>query len=312
MSTAAPDTTAGLPDDMTDEQKAFLNFDETDLKDEDAPAQNAAYPAPGTDADAGDGKPAADPADPAAVVAPDAAAVPAVAEPAAEPAATAPPEPVVPAAAAPLLNITAPADAKEQLDKISADKATLAEKFDAGDLTGAEFQRELDALNRDERKIETAVNNAELAAQMQQAQAKQVWVEQCETFMTTAAGKVYGADKALMAQFDETVKAIAVMPRNRGLTGDALLMKAHNMLQAELGNPVVAPPVVATPPTKPLPKPRDPLPPTLQNLPAADVTDTTGGQYAHLDRLASNDPAAYEAAMAKMSDGERDAYMKVG
>ena len=42
------------------------------------------------------------------------------------------------------------------------------------------------------------------------------------------------------------------------------------------------------------------------------ANDTDDGKFAHLDRLAESDPLAFEAALAKMSDAQRDEYMQAG
>ena len=42
------------------------------------------------------------------------------------------------------------------------------------------------------------------------------------------------------------------------------------------------------------------------------MNDTDGGRFAVLDRLAATDPIAYEDALAKMPEAERNAYMAAG
>ena len=54
------------------------------------------------------------------------------------------------------------------------------------------------------------------------------------------------------------------------------------------------------------------VPPNLGKVPAATANDTDDGKFAHLDRLAESDPLAFEAALAKMSDAQRDEYMQAG
>ena len=44
-------------------------------------------------------------------------------------------------------------------------------------------------------------------------------------------------------------------------------------------------------------------------MPSAEIESTTGGKYAVLDRLASTDPLGYEAALERMSEAERNAYL---
>ena len=54
------------------------------------------------------------------------------------------------------------------------------------------------------------------------------------------------------------------------------------------------------------------VPPNLGKVPASTANDTDDGKFAHLDRLAESDPLAFEAALAKMSDAQRDEYMQAG
>jgi len=305
---------------LTDEERAVMDFDESALTDEEANAINATEaPAAAAPADAvavpPDGEPAAVPADPAAVAAPEVAPAPA-ATPAAEPAAAPAPavDPVAPQQQ--FLVIPPPADAAEKLAQIATDKAALAEKFDAGEITGSEFQTQLDTLNGDKQKIDMAVNNAELSAQLERNRAQQAWDAQCDTFFKEPAASIY-TDAATFAVFNENVKAMAPMPRNRGLSERQLLEKVDALTRAELGLPARAATAAAAPAPAAAPKPAAPpapkaFAPTLGALPTADVTDTSGGQYAHLDRLAGTDPIAYEAEVAKLSDSARDAYFKAG
>ena len=49
------------------------------------------------------------------------------------------------------------------------------------------------------------------------------------------------------------------------------------------------------------------VPPNLGTLPAATANDTDDGKFAHLDRL---EGVAFEEALAKLSDAQRDEYLR--
>ena len=49
------------------------------------------------------------------------------------------------------------------------------------------------------------------------------------------------------------------------------------------------------------------VPPNLGKLPAATANDTDDGKFAHLDRL---EGVAFEDALAKLSDAQRDEYLR--
>lgn len=263
----------------------------------------------------------ADPPEPAAK----AEEKPAEAAPAPAPAAEAPspeaktePEPAKPKeapqapAVAPILVMTAPEDAKEQLEAIEKDKEFLDSQFDAGEITYTELREKLKVLDKAERKIELAVNNAEMAQQLQVQQAKNLWDTQCAAFLALPEAKAYTDKPELFAEFNATVIAVSNVPRNKSLTGTQILEKAHALMKADMPDQFGVPPAQdeAKPAEKAPPKPRDALPPTIGTMPSADPTTAAGGKYDSLNRMQTTDPIGYEAAIKAMSEKERAAYMR--
>ena len=57
------------------------------------------------------------------------------------------------------------------------------------------------------------------------------------------------------------------------------------------------------------PKREIPQVPSLANVPAADVDQPGDDKFAMLDRLADKDPVAYERALDKLSEAEREEYL---
>ena len=55
-------------------------------------------------------------------------------------------------------------------------------------------------------------------------------------------------------------------------------------------------------------QPKAEIPPSLRNLPAEDHT-ATESKWAGLDRLAEADPVAFEDAMARLPEADRDAFL---
>lgn len=293
---------------LTDEEMAA-----TLIKDEDTDVDQNADPAGETDPAADqstDTDPAADPdaaagagdANPAAAA--DAAPAPAAAPAVETPAAATKQE----AAPAPILIVQAPADAQVKLAQIAADKGVLADKWEAGDLTGKEYQIQLDALNEQQFDIKQQVSNANMAQQMADQQIQNQWIADCNAFI--AAHPEYAdASSERHKLLSDTIMAIARIPRNKGLSNEKALAKAHNMVQVELGESTVAVPAIAG--TKQLVVPKPATPPTLSNVPAAAMNDTTGGEFAALDKLAkSGDVDAYESALEKMTEPQRARYMR--
>lgn len=215
----------------------------------------------------------------------------------------------------PLLVAEVPADAEARLKDISDKKADLLDRFDNGDITAKEYQTELDALNKDERGIERAVEKAQLAAEMKQQQEMGSWMQQVNAF-TTNDHPEYSTSRSRWMALDTFVKEIASKPENANLDGREILRQAHELVVKDLGEA----PKPAGDGKKdeqdgkkkegqPLKGSKIEPPKTLGKVPAADNADIEDGKFAALDRLADSDPLAYEEKLYKMSATERDEYL---
>jgi hypothetical protein len=217
----------------------------------------------------------------------------------------------------PLLVAEAPADADAKLKEIGDKKAELVEQFDNGDITAKEYQTQLDALNRDERALERAIDKAKIAADIKQQQEMTAWMGEVKDF-TSKAHPEYSTSRVRWTALDTFVKEIASNPENAGLSGKQILAKAHDMVVADLGE---APEPSADAggkkdggkkgekDGKPLKGSKIDPPPTLAKVPAADNQDVEGGRWAALDRLAQTDPIELEEKLMKLSPADRDAYL---
>lgn len=294
--------------DLTDEEREALTLEDGD-DDANADANQGADEADAqADAQDGDDGAAAD-ADAAPVDADAADAADADPAPAADVAAHAAAEqPKEPAPSAPLLVIEAPADAQEKLAAIAALKEEIAQKFDDGEITAKEFQKQLDAQNKAERDIEMKLHAVEMAQTMESQRQQRTWEMDCDSFI--AKHPEYADPKSReYALLNEAVMTIARMPVNQGLSNKAALEKAHRIAQVELA--AEAPAAAPAPAGKQAPAkiPRQPAPPNIGNLPQAVIPDASAGEFAHLDRLMKN-PDAYEDALAKLSAAQRDRYLR--
>lgn len=207
-----------------------------------------------------------------------------------------------PAPSAPLFVAEAPADADIKLADISAQKKDLHKQHDEGDITTDEMLAKLDVLGKEEREIERAVDRAQIAASMETQRQKNQWDTDCNTFLVA---KPEYKDPELMAHLNETVIAFAKMPRNAGISGPALLEKAHNAVMNERGTPVTAAPAAA-PAAKQVKAPPQTVPPSLHTMPAAQQADAGSDRFAGLNKLNGFE---LEKALGKMSAEERDAFM---
>lgn len=207
-----------------------------------------------------------------------------------------------PVQTAPVLVAQAPADLDAKLAEIATKKDALITAFDDGDITAKEYQVQLDAIGKEERKIERDVDKAQLAAEMDQQRQQNDWVATVNNFI---AGTDYASNQRLHRALDMEVRDVAVSEEGKAMNGLQILQRAHaNLIDAGLVK------AAAAAPGKPAAKAAKPnLPPNLAHVPAAQISDTGEGRYANLDRLAGSDPIAYEAQLGKLSDSERAAYL---
>lgn len=205
------------------------------------------------------------------------------------------------AGSAPILVVDKPADADDQLKAIASQKEDLITKFDDGEITAKEYQQQLDALAKQEREIERTLERAALAAEMEQQRLKNEWTNTVNSFI--AANPVYKDNARLYRALDQEVRDVANSDDGKTLTGAQILAKAHQSLAEAFGLQTNRPAAQQQRP------PKADAPPSLHGVPAADANDVTGGKYAALDRLANTNPIAYEEALMKLPDAERDAYL---
>lgn len=216
-----------------------------------------------------------------------------------------------PQAPPPVFVAEAPADAQEKLDAIKTSKEELLAKFDDGDITTAEYHKELDALNKQEREIELAVHEAKLAEKMAMQQARNEFLNTAKHF-TSQTHPEYAKNADLYNKLDQTVRELANMPSMANATGLQILERAHALVKID--NPdafkeAAGSDEPAKPPKTPAKAPN--LPPNLSKVPNADMNDTNGGEFAALDRLAnSGDVEAYEAAIAKLPPAKLESYLQ--
>lgn len=304
---------------LTDEEReGLLDTSVTDdpVEDgDDAEAGAAAAAAEGDNAaaEAGEGgQGEGDEDEPAVAAAPDAGgegkpdAAAAAAEPGEDDRAGAAPTPGMP-------QWQAPENAEQRLAEIETEKDELARKFDEGELTGQEFRAQMKPLDKEEREIEQARFKASISTETVQHQWFNVTVP---AFI--ADHPEYGEGSPLHGALDAEVRKLQTEASKAGRSqlDGAILDQAHRNVQSGIRKALGLPPLDER---KPVPDPatgkaaKRELPPSLNSLPADDFTDPDdGGKYAYLDRLADSDPMAFEDALAKLPEAEREAYLAAG
>lgn len=214
----------------------------------------------------------------------------------------------------PPLRAKAPDNADELMSQLSQEEEALAQKFDDGDITAREYRDSVAKLNEQRDEIKWATREANLASKMQRQAEENAWHKDVQDFMTTTAVNITKSHAAMVA-FDEVVKKVTADPANANISNRAQLDKAFKLYNDEMAAAFGVKPQDQKPAAKsdqaPAPKAQRNIPPTLARVPAAESENLDGGKFANLDRLSAMDPAAYEAAVAKMSEAERAQFESV-
>jgi len=206
----------------------------------------------------------------------------------------------------PLFKAELPADIEAKRTALDSQEDDLVKKFDEGDITFAEYNKELRSLNRDRADLDRAELKAELAQEAQQSQVEQTWQTTANTFV--AEHPLISKNETTWSSFDAIVRRVTAETMQKGeQPGRRDLEKAYKQWTEDLGISDAG-----TQKPQPKQKKQNIVPPNLGKVPAATANDTDDGKFAHLDRLAESDPLAFEAALAKMSDAQRDEYMQAG
>lgn len=208
--------------------------------------------------------------------------------------------------AAPFPQFDAPADAAKRIDTLEQQKDDLAKQFDEGELTASELRAKMKPLEAEERALRDGLLKASLTIEA----AKTMW-GQVEVPKFLRANPMYEQGSVLFDALDTEVRKLQTEALAAGGNqyDPTLIAKAHERITSGLIKAGVQLPGVKKA-ADPGGKKRE-LPPSLSNVPAADPTDVDENEFSALDRLADSDPLAFEEALAKMSDAERERYLAV-
>lgn len=213
---------------------------------------------------------------------------------------------------APIFVAEAPADAEAKLQEIADKKAALVEQFDDGELTAKEYQQQLDALNKEERAIERALDKAQIAADMEHQRQVNEREATINAFLTEHQIKRDPKDLRFVA-LDAAVRIVASQEENAQLGVREILQKAFDECVSQGLIQSKKPKAEAEPKQEKKPvKVRKQIdaPKTLANVPASEISDTSSARFAHINRI--KDPEAREAAFMKLSPAEQEAYLQSG
>ena len=209
----------------------------------------------------------------------------------------------------------APVDkAQAALQALDDKEGELQAKFDEGDITSGELASGLKEIAKNRGEIEWALRKNELAEEMATQARDNAWNAEVRRFMD-GPGKIIGTSESMTIAFDSVVRKVTADPNNQKLSDRQMLERAHKIFTSDiatLGGDKPAAKAEDDKPAKDAGKPRRDIkaPPTLANVPSAEIESADGGKFAALDRLAETNPIKFEKAFAKLPPAEQQAYLE--
>ena len=202
-----------------------------------------------------------------------------------------------------LFNADLPADIEAQRTALDEKEAAIDQQYDEGDILFTEHKQALRDINKQRNALDRAELKAELAAEAYQTQIDNSWQASQEAFFS-AHPEFKIDNEAKWAAFDQLVKneTKSVLDKG-GVVGVPELERAYTKYKQAFNIEAASPKQAKAPASKN----EGVVPPNLGKLPAATANDTDDGKFAHLDRL---EGVAFEDALAKLSDAQRDEYLR--
>lgn len=206
-----------------------------------------------------------------------------------------------------------PADAETKVKDLEQQAADLAQKFDDGELTAAEYRQQSSQINDQRSDLRSQINDAKKSFQ----KAMTDWSSKT-VGRFLREHKQYADNPTMNAMLDAEVRRLQMNtddPFNPRVLRAAHrnIVKATGMVEKAAAQPAPkknAKPAEAKGQKKPVvPGKKPQVPPTLARVPADEIDDQSGGRFARLERLSAKDPHAFEEAFAKLSANDRDAYL---
>ena len=203
----------------------------------------------------------------------------------------------------PLFNADLPADIEAQRTALDEKEAAIDQQYDEGDILFTEHKQALRDINKQRNALDRAELKAELAAEAYQTQIDNSWQASQEAFFS-AHPEFKIDNEAKWAAFDQLVKneTKSVLDKG-GVVGVPELERAYTKYKQAFNIEAASPKQAKAPASKN----EGVVPPNLGKLPAATANDTDDGKFAHLDRL---EGVAFEDGLAKLSDAQRDEYLR--
>ena len=203
----------------------------------------------------------------------------------------------------PLFNADLPADIEAQRTELDEKEAAIDQQYDEGDILFTEHKQALRDINKQRNALDRAELKAELAAEAYQTQIDNSW-QASQTAFFASHPELNTANEVQMTALDHLVRQETKATLDKGGSiGVPELERAYTKYKQAFNIEAASPKQAKAPASKN----EGVVPPNLGKLPAATANDTDDGKFAHLDRL---EGVAFEDALAKLSDAQRDEYLR--
>ena len=192
----------------------------------------------------------------------------------------------------------------------------LQQKWDDGELTEAEYNIETSVLERKMARLEGKIEAAEEQAEDEAAkiehynqQVQAAWNQEEKAFFEQPENKAFLESPRKLEALNKIVTELQQNPNLTPKDFNKLLKDARNSYVQEFGEfyQGARQPESKSQPTKQQPRKVEP-PKTLAHVPVAEPNNVLDGRFAVLDNI--KDPEQLEKAIARMSQSDRDAYLR--
>jgi hypothetical protein len=191
-----------------------------------------------------------------------------------------------------------------RMAEFGTQKTDLRAKFKDGDLDIDAYEEAKDAITIQETALREQKFKADISAEQIEQAGKARWEWEQDRFFKDASNAMY-KDKYVLAAFDAAVRDLGGDPKNADWDGAKFLSEADKLVRSRFGVKEQIKIDEKLPAAQRKPD-LSVVPKTLSSLPAAEIASTGEvDEFAHIDRLSG---LAYEKAVAKLSDAERERF----
>lgn len=194
--------------------------------------------------------------------------------------------------------------AADRLAELKEQAAALAQQFSEGDIDLPTFLDAKGKLDEEITAIKITNAQADFAKKQNESTRDQRWTWEQERFFAQESSAIY-KDEILRSALAASIRKLDADTANAGKPLAWFLEEADRQVRERFAEPAVAKTAKGAKGAK---APNlSSVPKTLANLPAADLAETGGGEFAYLDKLEGMD---LERALAKMSPEQEARYLR--